>query len=353
MLILRILVFLAGSLVVGGTVLSAVRTFVLPRAAQVLISRMVFQAVRRVFNLLARPSRPFAIRDRVMAMYVPISVVVLPATWYVLIILGFTAMLWAVGVRSLRDAFILSGSSLFTLGFERPELLPAAILSFIEAPLGLGLLALLISYLPSIYAAFSRRETVVSQLEPLAGSPPSPQEMLIRHQRILGMERLERVWTRWQDWFADIEESHTSIAAVVFLRSPEPDRSWVTAAGCILDTASLTESCLDRPASPEAQICIRAGYVALRRIADFFAVGYDTDPRPDDRSRSAATNSTPSGMLWPPQVSGSSPTGIGPGGSMPAGGSTMTRCSSPLRGSPWHPLRPGLRIVPFRFHRPG
>ncbi len=267
---------------VAGTVLSAVRTFVLPRAAQVLISRMVFQAVRRVFNLLARPSRPFAIRDRVMAMYVPISVVVLPAVWYVLLILGFTAMLWAVGVHSLRDAFILSGSSLFTLGFERPELLPAAILSFIEAPLGLGLLALLISYLPSIYAAFSRRETVVSQLEPLAGSPPSPQEMLIRHHRILGMERLERVWTRWQDWFADIEESHTSIAAVVFLRSPEPDRSWVTAAGCILDTASLTESCLDRPASPEAQVCIRAGYVALRRIADFFAVGYDPDPRPDD-----------------------------------------------------------------------
>ncbi len=282
MLILRIVVFLAGAYVVANTVLSAVRTFVLPRAVQVFISRTVFVGVRRLFRLLARPSRPYAFRDRVMAMYVPTSLVVLPATWLVLLGSGFTAMLWAVGVHPLREAFVVSGSSLFTLGFERPDSLPAAILSFVEAPLGLGLVALLISYLPSIYAAFSRRETVVSQLEPLAGSPPSSREMLLRHHRILGMERLERVWRRWQEWFADIEESHTSFAALAFLRSPEPDRSWVTAAGCILDTASLSEACLERPASPETQICIRAGYVALRRIADFFAVGYDPDPRPDD-----------------------------------------------------------------------
>jgi len=282
MLPLRIIAFGAGAALVGATVLSAVRTFVLPRAAQVYLSRMVFLLVRRVFGLLARPSRPYAYRDRVMAMYAPTSLVVLPGAWLVLIGAGFTAMLWAVGVPSLRDAFIISGSSLFTLGFARPDPLRAVALTFVEGGLGLGLVALLIAYLPTIYAAFSRRETAVTQLEPFAGSPPSFQEMLIRMHRISGLSMLDAVWVRWQEWFADIEESHTSLAALVFFRSPEPDRSWVTAAGCVLDGAALSLACLEWPVSVDAQLCIRAGYVALRRIADFFAIGYDPDPRPDD-----------------------------------------------------------------------
>jgi hypothetical protein len=261
---------------------SAIKTFVLPRAASVFISRATFVGVRRVFNLFARPSRPFLVRDAIMAMYAPTSLLVLPAVWLLLIGAGFSAMLWGVGVHPLGEAVLTSGSSLFTLGFERPALFPAIVLSFAEAALGLGLVALLISYLPSIYAAFSRRETAVALLETDAGTPPSAREMLLRAARIQGLDRLELVWRRWQEWFADIEESHTSIGALVFFRSPQPGRSWVTAAACILDTAAITLACLDRPPSAEAQICIRSGYVALRRLADFFSIRYDPDPQPED-----------------------------------------------------------------------
>jgi hypothetical protein len=122
----------------------------------------------------------------------------------------------------------------------------------------------------------------VALLEVLAGSPPSARELLIRHQRILGLSRLENVWLRWQDWFADVEESHTSLGSLVFFRSPEPGRSWITAAACVLDSAAIMLSGVDMPPSPEAQICIRAGYVSLRRIADFFTIHYDPDPQPTD-----------------------------------------------------------------------
>jgi hypothetical protein len=271
-----------GAYLVVVTVVSAIKTFVLPRAAAVFISRATFIAVRRIFNLFARPSRPFLVRDAVMAMYAPTSLLILPVVWLLLIGAGFSAMLWGVGVHPITEAIVTSGSSLFTLGFERPVLFPAILLTFAEAALGLGLVALLISYLPTIYAAFSRRETAVALLETDAGTPPSAREMLLRSARIKGLQRLDLVWRRWQEWFADIEESHTSIAALVFFRSPQPGRSWVTAAGCILDAAAVTLACLDLPPSAEAQICIRSGYVALRRLSDFFSIRYDPDPQPAD-----------------------------------------------------------------------
>lgn len=280
--VLHALVFVLGAYLVIVTVTSAIKTFVLPRAAQVFISRAVFVAMRRIFNQFARPSRPFLVRDAVMAMYAPTSLIVLPAVWLLLIGAGFSAMLWGVGVHPVAEAIVTSGSSLFTLGFERPARFPAIMLAFLEAALGLGLVALLISYLPSIYAAFSRRETAVALLETDAGTPPSAREMLIRTFRINGMARLDSVWRRWQDWFADVEESHTSIGALVFFRSPQPGRSWLTAAACVLDTAAITLACLDLPPSAEAQICIRSGFVALRRLADFFGIRYDPDPQPTD-----------------------------------------------------------------------
>ena len=55
--------------------------------------------------------------------------------------------------------------------------------AFVEAALGLGLLAMLISYLPTIYGSFSRREVSVSQLAVRAGTPPSAPEMIIRAHR--------------------------------------------------------------------------------------------------------------------------------------------------------------------------
>ena len=80
---------------------------------------------------------------------------------------------------------------------------------------------------------------------------------------------------------ADLEETHTSLPALVFFRSPQPDHSWVTAAGAVLDAAALVRSCLPER-EPRADLALRAGSLALRRIADFFAIPYDPDPRPDD-----------------------------------------------------------------------
>src|SRR5581483_8524682 len=69
---------------------------------------------------------------------------------------------------------------------------------------------------------------------------------------------------------------------VVFFRSPQPDRSWITAAGAVLDAAALARSTLDIERDPQADLCIRAGYLCLRRICDFFRIEYNQNPNADD-----------------------------------------------------------------------
>ena len=144
------------------------------------------------------------------------------------------------------------------------------------------MVALLIAYLPTMYAAFSRREAAVTLLEVRAGNPPSAAEMIQRYHRIHGLDALSEQWRAWEVWFADIEESHTSLPALVFFRSPQSNHSWITAAGTILDTAALTLAAIEVPYDPQAALCLRAGFLALRRISDFFGVVYPSDPAPTD-----------------------------------------------------------------------
>jgi hypothetical protein len=278
---LKVILFGGCAAVVVLTGLSAIRTFILPRATPTMIGRLLFVGVRRVTNLVAGRG-PFEKRDKVLAYQAPVSLVALPVGWIALVTVSFAGMFWVVGVEPLREAFITSGSSLLTLGFARPEGLPAVVLAFAEGFLGLGLVALVITYLPSIYAAFARRETTIAMLEVLAGSPPTTRGLLLRHYRIGALRRLDSTWERWQAWFADLEESHSSLPILCFFRSLQPDRSWVTTAGCILDSAAVTVSCIEMQREPEAELMMRAGYVALRRISDYFSIAYDPDPAPDD-----------------------------------------------------------------------
>ncbi len=276
-----ILVFAAGALVVLGTVGSAVRTVVLPRGVPARLGTAVFVVVSRLFRLRLGRSATYERRDAVMAGLAPTGLLALVGVWLTITLLGYTAMFWALGAHPVRAAVTDSVSSLTTLGFSQPRDLPAVVLAFTEAGVGLTLLAMLITYLPSLYSAFSRREAAVALLEVRADSPPFGASMLERYARIGWMGGLSAIWAQWETWFVEVEESHTSFSSLVFFRSPQPDHSWITAAGAVLDAAALSASTL-RDHDPDANLCLRAGYVALRRIADFFAVPYDHDPKPDD-----------------------------------------------------------------------
>ncbi len=271
--------FLLGLAVVTLTFLSALSTVVVPRGVPVRLSRLMFVGVLRLFELRTRFARTYEERDRSMALYAPLTLVSLPVMWLTLVLLGATAMFFALGVSPLRQAFLTSGSSLLTLGFAVAPDLPTTVLALSEAVVGLILLALLITYLPSMYSAFSRREALVSLNAIQAGNPPSAGELLERFHVLNDLDMLEtEVWRPWSSWFIDIEETHTSLGALAFFRSPQPERSWVTSAGSVLDAAAIVSSTVDVARQPVAELCIRTGYLSLRAIADFYGIAYDADP---------------------------------------------------------------------------
>lgn len=284
--IAHLIAIVAGILLIFVTLESTIHTLIVPRAISSPLIRWYYTLLIRIFRLRIKLARrnTYKLRDRVMSLYAPVSLFLLPFAWLTLVMFGYALVYWGLAYGNPWQSLILSGSSLLTLG---SIVIPTdnyiiSLLMFTEAMMGMVLVALLIAYLPTMYSAFAERERLVMKLATPAGVPPSPVTMIIRLYHLGDLSRdLRSIWGNWRDWFTSIDESHTTYAPLVFFRSSKPEQSWITSAGVVLDTAALVNALVDVPHDTRADLCIRSGYVALRDIADFFDIAYDPDPRPD------------------------------------------------------------------------
>jgi hypothetical protein len=136
MVLLQITFFILGLLLVLSTIYSALETFVVPRGTADLITNTVFRLVRGFFNLLLKFTKNYSTRDRLMALYAPVSVLLLLPVWLVLVTIVFSAMYWATGIDSIIEDFTISGLSLLTLGFAKGDSPIHTIFAFAEATIG-------------------------------------------------------------------------------------------------------------------------------------------------------------------------------------------------------------------------
>ena len=275
---LRVLAGIAGGWLVITTVSGAIRSFVLPRNESVRLNAFVFSGVRALFDFSARRANTYARRDRILAHYAPVALVALPIGWLALVGVGYSAIYWALGVEDFTKSYELSGSSLLTLGTTSESGFAVNVFSYSEATIGLLLLTLLISYLPTLYQAFSRRELVVAQVELRAGTPATAAGLLAWLGHDGSFENDDAQWLAWEQWLVEIDESHTSLPVLAFFRSPQGGRSWVTTAGLILDAANLLFSALDVPRTRQVELTFKAGVLALNRVYRFFDHTAETEP---------------------------------------------------------------------------
>ena len=280
--VVRWLGALVGAVMVVGTALSVFQILVVPRGRTTRLGNAVLRCVLGVFLLLARRASGYEAKDRLLAQVGPLTLLALLLVWLVSFHIGYTLLLWPLSGGSLGDAYREIGSSLFTLGFAaRADAAPTA-LDFLAAVTGLVVVALQIAYLPVVYGAFSRRESLVTTLQSRAGSPAWGPEILARHQSVDIVDNLRHFYADWESWAAEVAESHANYPVLLYFRSPHALRSWLIGLLAVLDSAALYHAFNGDEAPSETRLCLRMGFTALRDIADVVGLPYDPDPDPDD-----------------------------------------------------------------------
>ena len=242
MIALRVLSFVAGFALAFSVLGSALKTVVLPQEGSPRLAQGVFAVVYRI--LVPRWSSEER-TQRLRRMYTPVALVTLPLAWMILMVVAFTLIFWGTGSLIWQKAFEISGSSLTTLGFSEPDTTSRIWLAFIEATIGLGLVALLISYLPTILSAYSAREKGVVRVRPIAGSPPSSVDLLVTLHQIGALEGQD-FWRNQSDWILDLEQTHSTFPMLSYFPETHRGHSWVATAGTLLDAAALVVSASPR-----------------------------------------------------------------------------------------------------------
>lgn len=261
-----------------GTLGSVIETTVVPRGTRSRITGLVTTGVQASFQLIADRFGRWERRDRVWALSGPSFLMILLAVWLAALTASITLVLLPFCDGVLADAFLAAGSSLFTLGVAvHPASVPD-VLVFAAAATGLVVVALQIAYLPTLYAAFNRREVQVTILDSLGGSPAWGPEILARFSLIDGLAAMDALYERWTDWAADLSESHVAYRSLVYFRSPKPTRSWVVAFLAMLDAAALHLALCPDSAPRSARRFLRVGYRSLQDLGE--SLGLPPAPPP-------------------------------------------------------------------------
>jgi hypothetical protein len=274
-----------GVALVLGASYSLTGTLIVSRPVSSWLTRWVDRAVDAAFQAAARRTAEYQRRDELLAAQAAAILLTQLATWLGVSFIGYALLLWPFASRGLGSAFVDSGSSMFTLGFAEPGGAGPAVIVFLAAATGLIIVALQIGYLPTLYAAFNRRETEVALLNSRAGVPSWGPELLARTRYALGsgtstLDTMPGLYAQWERWAADVAESHTTYLPLVRFRSPGALSSWVTSLLAVLDSAALFLA-LSPDAAPTvpARLCLRGGSQCFTRIAR--AMGLDVAEEPD------------------------------------------------------------------------
>src|SRR5215468_8763252 len=281
----RVVAAVAGGLLVLVAVSSVTVTLIVSRPVKSRLTRWVDQIVDWAYEQMAGRIADARRRDQIRATQAAAVLLGQLAAWLLVAYVGFALLLWPFAARGVVSAFVDAGSSLFTLGFAVPTGAVPAVIVFLAAATGLVILTLQIAYLPTLYAAFNRRETQVALLNARAGVPSWGPELLARTHYALGtgvstLDTMPDLYAQWERWAADVTESHTTYLPLVRFRSPRPLSSWVTALLAVLDSAALILT-LSPGAAPvvPARLCLRSGFLCFRQVAQ--AMGIDLPDEPD------------------------------------------------------------------------
>src|SRR6266478_1980708 len=286
MLALRYIIAILGFLIVTMMLWDAFEVIILPRRVtrRVRFARLFYRFTWRLRSIVAELIPLDRPRENYLSYFGPLSLLLLLTAWVTGLVAGFAMMQWGLQDRlniveraaPFSTYLYLSGTTFFTLGLG--DVLPLGPkgreLVVLEAGLGFAFLGGVVTYLPTIYQAFSRREVGISLLDARAGSPSSATELLRRHYRDQRIEELVQYLREWERWCAELLESHLSYPVLTYYRSQHERQSWLAALTTILDACALLIVGFEGLSTPT----VRFTFAIARHAAVDLAQVYGTPP---------------------------------------------------------------------------
>ena len=84
---------------------------------------------------------------------------------------------------------------------------------------GLGIVALVVTFLFSLYGSYQRREIEVVALAAAAGTPPSAVALLETYAQLGLVGRLPVLFAEWERWAVEVLDSHVAFPLLGYFRS--------------------------------------------------------------------------------------------------------------------------------------
>jgi len=290
---MRVLAALVGIVIIVLILWDAFETIILPRRVtrRFRLTRLFYHYTWLPLSRLLYTITSETRTENLLSFYGPISLLLLLIIWAGGLILGFGLLQYAAGsaphtaqaTAGLATDLYLSGSNFFTLGLGDvyPHTTLARALTVLEAGMGLGFLALIIGYLPALNQSFSRRETNISMLDERAGSPATASEMIRRNVVEGNVEELQRLLAEWEQWSAEVLESHLSYPFLAYFRSHHENQSWLGALTTILDTGALACSVIEGGLQRQAWMTFAIARHAVVDLAIVFGISPVVNPLTD------------------------------------------------------------------------
>lgn len=272
--------FTLGIIIVVLTGFNVLFNMVLPRSPRGFerTSLLMIRAIQCIFTKFSTFAKSYEAKDGILAITGPLAIVVQLLFWAGCLIVGFAFMLYST-TANFADAFHQAAVGLFTIGSVRAGGIQNTTIDIVAGAIWVIVVALQIGYLPTLYAAFNRREGLVALLESRSGVPAWGPEILARQQLVGITDTLPDFYAAWEVWSADLAESHTTYPVLLLFRSPEPWLSWLVGLLSVLDAAAMQLALAPSGAPSQARLCLRMGFTALSRIAR--TLGWEVNPDPD------------------------------------------------------------------------
>ena len=277
---MELLVFVLGAGLVALVSWDLFQTVVVPRPSPG-VFRMARYVIRGGWSAVKRLGRyaPPRVRDTLYGLFGPGGAILLLGVWLGTLIVGFGLMLFALRDElepmpdNVGTAIYFAASSVLTIGYG--DIIAHGTLSrflvVLAAAGGLGAVALVVTFLFSLYGSYQRREAAVVSLEAATGAPPSAVALLETYARLDVRDRLGPLFRDWETWSAEVLDSHVAYPILGFFRSSHDNLSWISALGTILDAASLVVTTIEDLPRGDAELARRVG---AHLVEDLSNIGF-------------------------------------------------------------------------------